>query len=115
MTAVTNEPTTPAAGAVLEVVPLSIVPGREADFEAAFDQARHHVAGADGWRTLRLSRCIETPNRYLLLIEWDTLEAHTRGFRNSDAFGAWRELVAHFWDPMPTIEHYTDCVVMNGS
>ena len=99
---------------VLEHVPLTIIPGREAEFEAAFDTARHHVAGSPGWRSLRLSRCIETPNRYLLLIEWDTLADHTEGFRNSEAFVAWRGLVAGFWDPMPTVEHYDDCVVMTA-
>lgn len=118
MDAVTPEPAAPSSdptGPILEHVPLDVIAGKEAEFEAAFDTARHHVAGAGGWRSLRLARCVETPNRYLLLIEWDTLADHTEGFRNSPAFASWRELVAPFWDPLPTVEHYTDCVVMTGS
>ncbi len=97
---------------VLEHAPLSVVPGREAEFEAAFDEARHHLAGAPGFRSLRLSRCVEDPSSYLLLVEWDTLADHVDGFRNSPAFTAWRELVAPFWEPLPTVRHFDDLVTM---
>lgn len=97
---------------VLEHVPIQVIPGREADFEAAFDEARHHVAGAAGFRSLRLSRCIEDPSSYLLLIEWDTLADHVEGFRNSAAFTQWRALVGPLWDPPPTVRHFDDLVHM---
>jgi heme-degrading monooxygenase HmoA len=58
---------------------------------------------------------VETPNRYLLLVEWDTLADHVDGFRNSDAFTRWRGLVAKFWDPLPTVLHFTDVVRMDNT
>ncbi len=98
---------------VLEHVPLEVIPGSEAEFEAAFDVARHEVANSPGCRSIRLARCVETPNRYLLLIEWNSLADHVDGFRNSEAFTRWRGLVARFWDPLPTVLHFSDVVRMD--
>jgi len=61
-----------------------------------------------GFRSLRLSRCVERPSRYLLLVEWRELEDHTEGFRGSPEYEAWRALLHHFYDPFPTVEHYED-------
>lgn len=91
---------------ILEHAVLDVVPGREDAFEAAFDEARHIVVGMPGCRSLRLERCLEQPSRYLLLIEWDRLEDHTEGFRGSPQYARWRELLHHFYDPFPTVEHY---------
>ncbi len=49
---------------------------------------------------------METPNRYLLLVEWETLEAHTIGFRRSPRYQEWRALLHHFYAPFPTVEHF---------
>ncbi|HZU78588.1 MAG TPA: antibiotic biosynthesis monooxygenase [Acidimicrobiales bacterium] len=91
---------------VLEHAVLEVVAGREAAFEEAFAEAKILISSAEGFRSLRLSRCLEQPNRYLLLVEWDRLEDHTEGFRRSAAYGRWRELLHHFYDPFPTVEHY---------
>lgn len=96
-----------AGGPVLEHAVLEVVAGKEAEFEAAFDEAAPLVAGSSGCRSVRLSRCIEEPGRYLLLIEWDSVEAHTVGFRGSPAYEEWRRLLHHFWVPRPTVEHFT--------
>ena len=64
------------------------------------------IASMAGFRSLRLSRCVEQPNRYLLLVEWDRLEDHTEGFRGSPEYKQWRALLHHFYDPFPTVEHY---------
>jgi heme-degrading monooxygenase HmoA len=54
-----------------------------------------------------VGRCIEQPaNFLLLLVEWETLEAHTEGFRNSEAYQEWRALLHHFYDPFPVVEHF---------
>jgi heme-degrading monooxygenase HmoA len=87
---------------------LDVVPAREADFEAAFAEARGIIASMPGFRSLRLLRCIERESRYLLLVEWETLEAHTIGFRTSAEYERWRALLHHFYDPMPTVDHYVD-------
>ena len=57
-----------------------------------------------------MSRCLEQPSTFLLLVEWETLEAHTVGFRNSDAYQEWRSLLHHFYDPFPLVEHFETVV-----
>jgi len=53
-----------------------------------------------------LRRCVEAPNRYLLLVRWRKLEDHTVGFRKSARYEEWKKLLHHFYDPFPTVEHY---------
>ncbi len=89
---------------------LDVKPGEEAAFEAAFAEAAPIIAGMPGFVSLRLHRGIESPNRYLLLVEWQRLEDHTDGFRGSEEYGEWRRLLHHFYDPFPTVEHF-DLVV----
>lgn len=91
---------------VLEVAVLPVIPGKEDEFEAAFDQARHIIAVMKGFIRLDLQRCLEATNRYLLLVEWETLEDHTVGFRGSEEYQQWRALLHHFYDPFPVVEHY---------
>jgi heme-degrading monooxygenase HmoA len=78
----------------------------EADFEAAFEQARLVIASSKGFRNLALSRCIETPEQYLLLVEWDTLEDHTVGFRESELFVEWRRLLSPYFESLPEVTHF---------
>ena len=75
-------------------------------FEAAFRDAVPLIAGMPGFHNLRLARCIERPDHYLLLVEWARLEDHTEGFRRSPEYTAWRELLHPFYDPFPLVEHY---------
>ncbi len=57
-----------------------------------------------------MERCVERPSGFLLLVEWETVEAHTRGFRSSEAYQAWRALLHHFYDPAPVVEHFETVV-----
>lgn len=91
---------------ILEHAVLDVVPGEERAFEQAFKEARDLVAGMPGFRGLRLERCVEQRSRYLLLIEWERLEHHTEGFRNSPQYERWRELLHPFYEPFPEVEHY---------
>jgi len=92
---------------ILEHALLDVVPGREAAFERAFEEARPLIAATPGFRSLRLERCVERPAQYLLLVEWDRLEDHTEGFRGSARYDEWRQLLHHFYDPFPLVEHYS--------
>lgn len=85
---------------------LPVRPGQEQDFEAAFGQARHIIAAMPGFISLSLSRSIESPGTYLLLVEWETLEDHTEGFRGSAEYQQWRALLHRFYEPFPLVEHY---------
>jgi heme-degrading monooxygenase HmoA len=91
---------------ILEHALLPVVPGREDEFVAAFDGARRIIASMPGFRSLHLSRCHERPGTFLLLVEWDTLEDHTVGFRGSPEYDEWRRLLHHFYDPFPVVEHF---------
>ncbi|QFY41906.1 antibiotic biosynthesis monooxygenase [Candidatus Methylospira mobilis] len=92
---------------VLEIAILNVAAGREAEFEAAFHQASKIIASMQGYVSHQLQHCIETPSQYALLVNWATLEDHTQGFRGSAQYQEWRTLLHHFYDPFPTVEHYT--------
>lgn len=96
---------------VLERALISIVPGQEDAFERAFAQAKDVIAAADGFVRATLSRGVERPSDYLLLVEWETLEDHTVGFRESPAFGQWRALVGPFFAAAPDVEHLVQVAV----
>lgn len=91
---------------ILEVAVLDVVAGREAEFERAFRQAQRIISSTGGYVSHELHRCVETANRYLLLVRWERLEDHTVGFRSSPQYREWRRLLHHFYDPFPTVEHY---------
>jgi heme-degrading monooxygenase HmoA len=92
---------------ITEQAVLDVMTGREAEFEAAFADAKNIIASAPGFVSLQLHRCIETSNRYLLLVTWERLEDHTLGFRRSEAYSEWRSLLHGFYDPFPTVEHFS--------
>lgn len=96
---------------ILESAILDLRPGREAEFEAALKTARPLIAATPGFRSIQVRRCIETPNRYLLLVEWERLEDHTVGFRQSPRYQEWRGLLHHFYDPFPRVEHFAEDVI----
>jgi heme-degrading monooxygenase HmoA len=91
---------------ITEHATLPVIPGREEEFEAAFADAKHIIAASPGFGGLSLSRCIERPSAYLLLVEWDTIEDHETGFRGSPAYSEWSAALHHFYDPPATVEHY---------
>ena len=70
------------------------------------DTAVTVLAGAKGYLSHELRRSIETPNRYALRVEWQTLEDHTVGFRGSPAFAQWRALIGPFFDGPTVVEHF---------
>lgn len=91
---------------VLEHAVLEVPASQAGAFEATFAQAKTIIAASPGFRSLRLERCLETAGRYVLLVEWDSLEDHTVGFRQSPAYQEWRSLLHHFYEPFPTVEHF---------
>ena len=91
---------------ILEVAVLDVKPGREPEFEIAFEKAQGIISGMNGYISHQLQNCIENPRRYILLVNWKTLEDHTKGFRESDEYQEWRASLHHFYDPFPTVEHY---------
>jgi heme-degrading monooxygenase HmoA len=99
---------------VLELADFAIRPGQEDAFVAAYREAVAHLRASPGFRFARMTRGVESPARFVLLVEWDDLEAHTVGFRESERFARWRALIGPFFDGAPRVEHFTD-VAPDGS
>ena len=91
---------------ILEIAMLNVRSGQAADFEVAFTQAQRIISSMPGYVRHELQRCLEDDHKYALLVWWETLEAHTVGFRGSPQYGEWRALLHHFYDPFPTVEHF---------
>ena len=92
---------------ILEIADLNIQPGQNAAFEEAIARGlRDVLAHARGFHGFKVNKGIENPQRYVLQIFWNTLEDHTVGFRQSDAFHAWRAIVGPFFASPPVVEHF---------
>jgi heme-degrading monooxygenase HmoA len=94
------------ASVILEVAILNVRAGSGAAFESSFSTAAQIIASSPGYISHELRRCVEVESRYLLLVKWQSLEAHTIGFRGSAAYQQWKALLHHYYDPFPTVEHY---------
>ncbi len=93
---------------VLEIADITVRPGAEEQFTAAYLEARRFLAATPGFRSARMTRGIESSSRFVLLVEWEDVEAHTVGFRESERFGRWRELIGPYFDGDPRVEHFAD-------
>jgi len=97
---------------ILEVAMLDVKPGQEAEFELAFGKAQEIISSMGGYVSHQLQKCIERKNRYILLVNWQTLEDHTIGFRESNEYQEWRNLLHHFYEEFPEVEHYQSVKVV---
>ena len=93
---------------VLEVGLINVVPGREEEFAEAYGRARAVLAGTPGCRSVRMTRGIESPSRFVLLVEWDSVEAHLKNFRATERFTTWRGHIGPYFDGAPVVEHFLD-------
>ena len=93
---------------ILELANIRIAPGKQAEFDAAIQRGVETVASkAQGFRGYKVNRSVESPERYLLMIYWDTLENHTVDFREGPLFPQWRAIVGPFFAAPPAVEHFT--------
>lgn len=91
---------------IVEHALLHVDPSRTGEFETAFAGAKSIISSMPGFINLALSKGIEQPGVYLLLVEWERLEDHTEGFRQSDEYQDWKTLLHHFYEPFPVVEHF---------
>jgi heme-degrading monooxygenase HmoA len=91
----------------LEIADIDVNPGSEPDFIAAYLSARELLTTAEGCHSVRMTRGIESPARFVLLVEWESVEAHTN-FRATERFTQWRAAVGPFFAHPPRVEHVTD-------
>ncbi len=93
---------------ILELADIRIQPGKQAEFDAAIaSAAAQTIAKAKGYLGHQIQKGIEAPERYLLMVQWATLENHTVDFRESPAFTEWRGLVGPFFASAPQVEHFS--------
>jgi heme-degrading monooxygenase HmoA len=93
---------------ILELAILNVIPDQESAFETAFSRAIPILSSTRGYISHELRRSIEHPGRYILLVQWQTIEDHSVGFRTSPQYQEWKALLHHFYDPFPTVEHYAE-------
>lgn len=93
---------------MLEVGLIDVQEGRESDFAASYAVAYPLLATTPGCRSVRLTRGVESTSRFVLLVEWDSIDAHLDNFRATDRFTRWRALLGPFFDGAPTVEHFLD-------
>ncbi|PGM58806.1 antibiotic biosynthesis monooxygenase [Bacillus sp. AFS053548] len=91
---------------ILEAVMLYVKEGMEEQYEEAFRGASKIISSMKGYVSHELQQCMEVKGKYLLLVQWETLEDHTIGFRQSCEYQDWKKQLHHFYDPFPTVEHF---------
>jgi heme-degrading monooxygenase HmoA len=107
--AITNTPM------ILEVATLQVRAGHTAAFEAAFAEAQSIIASMPGYLSHELQRCVEAPNKYVLLVRWQTVAHHEIGFRQSPQYQQWKQLLHHFYEPFPLVEHFENVYARDES
>lgn len=91
---------------ILEVAILNVKPNRTQQFEKDFQKASVYISSIKGYVNHSLQKCIEQENQYILLVNWEKLEDHTIGFRQSEVYQEWKSLLHDYYDPFPKVEHY---------
>ena len=93
---------------ILEVALIDVLPGQEEAFTAAYRAGHRVLISTSGCRSVRMTRGIESASRFVLLVEWDTVEAHLENFRATERFTQWRALIGPYFAAPPLVEHYSD-------
>ncbi len=91
---------------ILEVALLFVKQGEEKQFETDFKAAGKYISSIKGYVGHSLRKCVEQSNKYILLADWEELENHTIGFRESAQYLEWKKMLHHYYDPFPVVEHY---------
>jgi len=93
---------------VLEVALIDVLPGQEDEFAASYRRGYPILADTPGCRSVRMTRGIESASRFVLLVEWESVEAHQKNFRDTERFTQWRGHIGRFFAKPPLVEHFTD-------
>lgn len=91
---------------IIEHALLQLKPGQVDQFSAAIRIARPLIATQRGFQSIEVRPSIDHPDQYLLLVTWDSVEAHRDGFRKSPEYEKWRALLHNFYDPMPSVNYF---------
>lgn len=93
---------------VLEIAIIDVHDGQDDAFEDAYRGAQHILAGTPGVQSIRMTHDIDRPGRFVLLVEWDSVQAHEENFRATDRYSQWRAAIGEFFAGPPLVEHFED-------
>ena len=96
---------------IVEHAILTVRTGQTEAFEAAMREARPLIAASPGFHGIEVRRSADSSERYLLRVLWSDIAAHRDGFRKSDRYERWRELLHGFYEPMPVVEYFEESIV----
>jgi len=91
---------------ILEIAVLNVKDGMQNKFERDFAIASQYISSIKGYLGHTLRKCVEQKNQYILSVDWKDIDSHEIGFRKSQVYLKWKELLHHYYDPFPTVEHY---------
>ncbi|MGA8113757.1 MAG: antibiotic biosynthesis monooxygenase [Actinocatenispora sp.] len=93
---------------VWEVALIDVTAGREDEFATAYRSARDVLAETPGCLSVQMTRGVESPSRFVLLVRWESVDAHEQNFRETERFGTWRGKIGPFFAAPPHVEHFTE-------
>ncbi len=91
---------------ITEIAVLNIKKNESNLFETAFGEAQKIISSMNGYIKHELLKCLDAEDKYMLIVRWRNIEDHTKGFRKSNEYNEWKNLLHHFYDPFPNVEHY---------
>lgn len=95
---------------ILEVAILYVIRGKEKQFEKDFKTAGQYLQSISGYIRHSLRKCIEQENKYILLVDWEKIDDHMIGFRQSQQYLEWKKLLHNYYDPFPIVEHFESII-----
>ena len=93
---------------IVEQAMITVAEGKEESFESAFAEAKSVMASSPGCQSVHLYRCVEDSERFMLFVEWDSVEAHEENFRGTERFRTWRAAIGPFFASPPHVEHFLE-------
>lgn len=93
---------------VVEVADIEVAPGADEDFANAYRGVRDVLTTTPGCHGVRMTRGVESPSRFVLMVEWDSVDAHQRNFRDTERFTRWRAAISPFFARPPLVEHFSE-------
>ena len=93
---------------ILDLAIIDIKAESSVAFEAALEQVSPLFDRAKGHLRHQFKKCIEQENRYIFLVEWETVEDHTIGFAKSELGKELFALIGKYVEKPALIQHYQD-------
>jgi len=92
---------------IVELAIIRAKTGQENAMREGLQAARAVISQAEGYRGSAFHQGIEDPQRFVLRIEWDSVDAHVKGFRDGPLFPQWRGHFGQYIDGAPDVSHFT--------